>query len=240
MRAIEEPTFHQKNVGSLGDSSTENRGSLEPYIHVTSIMGVPSPPPRLETSDYIRMKFRRIIVTARCYCRASGPTEVHKHTLLLPRDRKEIIDVISNSCTLLSFPRSSELSQRGEEAKVTASYRDEALTNSNHITNWCQIWGSRLKERHLGDLNNNQILENVTIEHSENLYADGCIGNKFRGLTTFNTGKILRINKKGYLLQFRKNIINEITFSGVQPWFSFLCKGLLWCIQVYFFGLKIT
>ena len=30
-----------KNMGSLGDSSTENRGSLEPYIHVTSIMGVP-------------------------------------------------------------------------------------------------------------------------------------------------------------------------------------------------------
>ena len=30
-----------KNVGSLGDSSPENRGSLEPYIRVTSIMGVP-------------------------------------------------------------------------------------------------------------------------------------------------------------------------------------------------------
>ena len=30
-----------KNMGSLGDSSTENRGSLEPYIRVTSIMGVP-------------------------------------------------------------------------------------------------------------------------------------------------------------------------------------------------------
>ena len=69
LRAIEEPTFHQKknvgslgdstnnqqkiwghwvtaetinkNMGSLGDSSTENRGSLEPYIRVTSIMGVP-------------------------------------------------------------------------------------------------------------------------------------------------------------------------------------------------------
>ena len=30
-----------KNMGSLGDSSTENRGSLEPYIRVTTIMGVP-------------------------------------------------------------------------------------------------------------------------------------------------------------------------------------------------------
>ena len=29
-----------KNMGSLGDSSAENRGSLEPYIHVTSKMGV--------------------------------------------------------------------------------------------------------------------------------------------------------------------------------------------------------
>ena len=26
-----------KNMGSLGDSSTENRGSLEPYIRVTSL-----------------------------------------------------------------------------------------------------------------------------------------------------------------------------------------------------------
>ena len=54
VRAIKEPTFHQKvwdlwvtaetiskNKGSLGDSSAENRGSLEPYICVTSIMGVP-------------------------------------------------------------------------------------------------------------------------------------------------------------------------------------------------------
>ena len=54
VRAINEPTFHQKNwglwvtaeaisknMGSLGDSSAENRGSLEPYIRVTSIMGVP-------------------------------------------------------------------------------------------------------------------------------------------------------------------------------------------------------
>ena len=54
VRAIEEPTFHQKmwglwvtadtiskNKGSLGDSSTENRGSFEPYIRFTSIMGVP-------------------------------------------------------------------------------------------------------------------------------------------------------------------------------------------------------
>ena len=30
-----------KNMGSLGDSSAENRGSLEPYIRVTSIMDVP-------------------------------------------------------------------------------------------------------------------------------------------------------------------------------------------------------
>ena len=30
-----------KNMGSLGDSSAENTGSLEPYIRVTSIMGVP-------------------------------------------------------------------------------------------------------------------------------------------------------------------------------------------------------
>ena len=57
MRAIKEPTFHQKmwglwvtaekiskNMGSLGDSSAENRRSLEPYIRVTSIMGVPPPP----------------------------------------------------------------------------------------------------------------------------------------------------------------------------------------------------
>ena len=54
MRAIKEPIFYQKvwglwvtaetiskNIESLGDSSTENRGSLEPYIRVTSIMGVP-------------------------------------------------------------------------------------------------------------------------------------------------------------------------------------------------------
>ena len=54
MRAIEEPTFHEKmwglcltaetiskNMGSLSDSSTENRGSLEPYICVTNIMRVP-------------------------------------------------------------------------------------------------------------------------------------------------------------------------------------------------------
>ena len=51
--AIKEPTFHQKmwglwvtaetiskNMGSLGDSGAENRGSLEPYIRATSIMGV--------------------------------------------------------------------------------------------------------------------------------------------------------------------------------------------------------
>ena len=57
VRAIEEPTFHQKlwglwvtaetiskNMGSLGDSSAENRESLEPYIRITSIMGVPPPP----------------------------------------------------------------------------------------------------------------------------------------------------------------------------------------------------
>ena len=37
---------HSKNMGSLGDSSTENSGSSEPYIRVTSIMGVPLPPPR--------------------------------------------------------------------------------------------------------------------------------------------------------------------------------------------------
>ena len=55
--AFEEPTFHpkmwglwvtaetiSKNMGSLGDSSAENRRSLEPYIHVTSIIGVPPPP----------------------------------------------------------------------------------------------------------------------------------------------------------------------------------------------------
>ena len=47
-RAIKEPTFHQKvwglwvtaetiskNMGSLGDSSAESRGSLEPYIRIT-------------------------------------------------------------------------------------------------------------------------------------------------------------------------------------------------------------
>ena len=58
VRAIKEPTFHQKmsglwvtaetickNIGSLGDSSTENTGSLEPYIHMTSKMGVLPPPP---------------------------------------------------------------------------------------------------------------------------------------------------------------------------------------------------
>ena len=59
VRAIEEPTFHthtkkwslwvtaetiSRKMGSLGDSSTENRGSLEPYIRVTSIMGVPPGP----------------------------------------------------------------------------------------------------------------------------------------------------------------------------------------------------
>ena len=57
VRAIEEPTFHQKmwglwvtaeaiskNMRSLVDSSAENKGSLEPYIGVTSIMGVPPPP----------------------------------------------------------------------------------------------------------------------------------------------------------------------------------------------------
>ena len=56
VRAIEEPKFHpkmwglwvtaktiSKNMGSLGDSSTEIRGSLEPYICITSIMGVPPP-----------------------------------------------------------------------------------------------------------------------------------------------------------------------------------------------------
>ena len=55
MRAIKKPTFRQKmwglwvtaetiskNMGSLGDSSAENRRSLKPYIRVTSIkMGVP-------------------------------------------------------------------------------------------------------------------------------------------------------------------------------------------------------
>ena len=54
VREIEEPTFHQKkwglwvtaetiskNMGSLGGSSTENKGSLEPCIRVTSIMVVP-------------------------------------------------------------------------------------------------------------------------------------------------------------------------------------------------------
>ena len=30
-----------KNMGSLGDSSAENSGSLEPYICITSKMGVP-------------------------------------------------------------------------------------------------------------------------------------------------------------------------------------------------------
>ena len=61
VRAIKEPTFHQKmwdlwmaaetiskNMGSLGDSSAENRGSWEPYICVTSIMGVP---PGLEVTS---------------------------------------------------------------------------------------------------------------------------------------------------------------------------------------------
>ena len=60
--AIEEPTFHKKNVGSSGDSRDNQQkiwghwvttalkigGSLEPYIRVTSIMGVPLlplPPP---------------------------------------------------------------------------------------------------------------------------------------------------------------------------------------------------
>ena len=33
-------------MGSLGDSSAENRGSFEPYIRVTSIMGVPPGPYR--------------------------------------------------------------------------------------------------------------------------------------------------------------------------------------------------
>ena len=32
---------NQQNMGSMGDSSAENRGSLEPYVRVTSIMGVP-------------------------------------------------------------------------------------------------------------------------------------------------------------------------------------------------------
>ena len=61
VRAIEEPTFHQKmwglwvtaetsskNMESLSDSSTENKGSLEPHIRVTSIMGVPPPPRNLD------------------------------------------------------------------------------------------------------------------------------------------------------------------------------------------------
>ena len=56
VRAIEESPFHQKmwglwvtaetiskNMGSLGDSNAENMGSLEPYIRVTSKMGVPPP-----------------------------------------------------------------------------------------------------------------------------------------------------------------------------------------------------
>ena len=36
---------NQQKYGSLGDSSTENRESLEPYICITSIMGVPPHPP---------------------------------------------------------------------------------------------------------------------------------------------------------------------------------------------------
>ena len=60
MRAIKEPAFRQKmwglwvtaetigkNMGSLGKSSAENRGSLEPYIRVTSIMECPPPPGNL-------------------------------------------------------------------------------------------------------------------------------------------------------------------------------------------------
>ena len=56
VRTIKESIFHQKMwglwvtaetiskyMGSLGDSSTENRGSLEPYISITSVMGVPPP-----------------------------------------------------------------------------------------------------------------------------------------------------------------------------------------------------
>ena len=54
VRGIKEPTFYQKmwglwvteetiskNMGSLGDNTAENRGSFEPYIRVTSIMGAP-------------------------------------------------------------------------------------------------------------------------------------------------------------------------------------------------------
>ena len=37
----ENPNFGSKLGGALGDSSAENRGSLESYIRVTSIMGVP-------------------------------------------------------------------------------------------------------------------------------------------------------------------------------------------------------
>ena len=34
-----------KNMGSMGDSDAEKRGSFEPYIRVTSRMGLPPPPP---------------------------------------------------------------------------------------------------------------------------------------------------------------------------------------------------
>ena len=45
-----------KNMGSLGDSNAENRGSLEPYIRVTSIMGVPPSPGHSTLTQYCNLQ----------------------------------------------------------------------------------------------------------------------------------------------------------------------------------------
>ena len=81
MRVIKEPTFHQKmwgvwvtaetiskNMGSLGDSSAENRGSLEPYIRITSIMGV-APPPRYAAAVGALLMVNNFLLSSVCFIR---------------------------------------------------------------------------------------------------------------------------------------------------------------------------
>ena len=56
VRAIEEPTFHQKMWGLqvTAETISKNMGSLEPYIHVTSIMG--GPPDKIIFCSYFAVE----------------------------------------------------------------------------------------------------------------------------------------------------------------------------------------
>ena len=91
MRAIKEPTFHQKmwvlwetaetiskNMGSLGDSSAENMGSLEANICVISTTGV-LPPSTGMIDKYILLLYPFKIILTKFACSKSKLFRVWPH-----------------------------------------------------------------------------------------------------------------------------------------------------------------